>query len=224
LTLQRLIEWGRLPLRFSQLWLSLALLAYYLPWTVHPAAAFTLNANDLAEWISLHPAVRGGSPPLVGPFLLRIVLAGMAVLWACYATRPAHRMQRSGLWQKIAIVMALILGITLMPPLGFFRGAGDDPNYQQQFMISLGTMSSLIVLTAIWNRFCERARWLFRVLNIGIPSLGVIAGMVGLISAMDTVRSVGLTVGLGPGLPALIFALSIYGVAEFEAARKPSRA
>src|SRR5512143_758636 len=69
------------------LWLFAALIAYYLPWIANRAAALSANAYDLAEWTSLHPAVRGASVPLVAPFLLRAVLGGLALLFGFRALR-----------------------------------------------------------------------------------------------------------------------------------------
>ncbi len=54
--------------------LAFALIGYHLAWYTHPTAGFTTNAFDLAEWASLHPAVRSSSPPMLTSFLLRLPL------------------------------------------------------------------------------------------------------------------------------------------------------
>src|SRR5258706_5695618 len=96
--------------------LFIALLAYYLPWVYHKTAALTANGYDLAEWVSIHPAVRNGNPPLLAPFLLRVVLSGLALLFGLHAAKS----QKLTHW--LYAVFALILSITLLPPLDFFRG------------------------------------------------------------------------------------------------------
>ena len=48
------------------LWIT-AFAAFHMAWTAHESAAFTLNAFDLAEQVSIHPAIRAESPPLRSP-------------------------------------------------------------------------------------------------------------------------------------------------------------
>src|SRR5690348_12553890 len=100
------------------LWLILALIAYYLPWVYHRAAALTFNANDLAEWVSLDPNVRGAAVPLVIPLLLRIMLAFLALLFGLAAACADRDFGRWGF-----STLAVILAITLLPPADFFKGA-----------------------------------------------------------------------------------------------------
>src|SRR5258707_1309855 len=127
-------------------WLFIALTAYYLPWLYHKPAALTANAYDLTEWVSIHPAVRNGNPPLLAPFLLRGVLAGLALLFGLQAARIA------GLVRWLYIAAAWILVITLLPPLDFFRGSFDDPNYRQQFALSIGALILLVGITLAHHR------------------------------------------------------------------------
>src|SRR4051794_40034649 len=98
-------------------WLFIALVAYYLPWVFHKTAALTAQAYDLAELVSLAPEVRNGNPPLLAPFLLRVVLVGLAVLFALQAA------EKSGWVHWLYVAMAWVLVITLLPPLEFFRGS-----------------------------------------------------------------------------------------------------
>jgi hypothetical protein len=48
--------------------LGLALVGYWGPWLIHPAAPLTLNGYDLSEWVTFLPGVRDGS-----------VLAGLTI-------------------------------------------------------------------------------------------------------------------------------------------------
>src|SRR5438477_2332337 len=107
-------------LRFP--WLLAALAAYYLPWINNRAAALSANAYDLAEWVSLHQAVRDASIPNLAPFLLRAVLGGLALLFAVRALKAL-----SGRARWAYSFLALLLAVTLLPPLDFFRGAWNDP-------------------------------------------------------------------------------------------------
>ena len=67
--------------------LILATVCYYLPWYTHDTAGFTTNAFDLAEWSSLHPAVRSSSPPMLTSFLLRFPQVMLIVALALAANR-----------------------------------------------------------------------------------------------------------------------------------------
>ncbi|MEP7286205.1 MAG: hypothetical protein ABI947_10605 [Chloroflexota bacterium] len=185
--------------RLQQLpWLIVALIAYYLPWVYHKTAALTANAYDLAEWVSIYPTVRGGNPPLLDPFLLRGAMAGLALLFALRAAR--------GGWLRwLYIVLSLLLVITLLPPLDFFRNAGDDPNYRQQFIISLAT---LIGDAAIWWIYTQRRHWLPR-LEIVVLLLTVIAAIVGEVLALDIERLLGLNVTIGGGVVVFVASLMV---------------
>ena len=71
-------------MRRAHLWnylpLFLLLIAYALPWMMTPTiAGLTNGAYDLAEWTSIHPAVRA-DPLLLTPLLLRLPLVGIAWL------------------------------------------------------------------------------------------------------------------------------------------------
>ncbi|NWG16677.1 MAG: hypothetical protein HXY41_08580 [Chloroflexi bacterium] len=112
-------------------WLLLlaALVCYSLPWAVSSNAGLSMGAYDLAEWASLHPAVRAASPPLLASFLLRAPLVGLA--WI--ATLSSRR---KGSWPFNGILAGAI-AIALLPPLEFFTQYGNDPNYRQQAALAL---------------------------------------------------------------------------------------
>ncbi|MCZ7542374.1 MAG: hypothetical protein M5R40_02005 [Anaerolineae bacterium] len=103
----------RLATTVALLGFALALLGCYLPWVAHPAAALAPNMLDLAEWTSLHPAVRGSAPPLLLTFALRLPLA-LAGVGIAYAVR----------WGWLP---GLVIALTLLPPLEFFRARRATP-------------------------------------------------------------------------------------------------
>jgi hypothetical protein len=199
------------------LWRQLVLVAllvapvgYYLPWISNAAAALSFNAYDLAEWVSLHPAVRGGGFPLLAPFLLRSVLGGLALLFGLRALRIEVRWQQVG-WG----MLALCLAITLLPPLDFFRGGWDDPNYRQQFALTIGTLVGSVPLFAIARR---KPKWLGR-FEAGIGILIVLNAMIGFVLAQDVVRSLRISAPLGIGLPVLVIAVGLSIIAAWQSGR-----
>lgn len=119
------------PSLFSLLALLIALLAYALPWTIAPSHALSLNAYDLAEWMSIHPSGQTSNPILLVPFLLRLPLACIALLinW----TMPTHRFSAAW-WCKILGILAL--SVMLLPPLEFLSDH-ENLNYIQQFTLTL---------------------------------------------------------------------------------------
>ncbi|MBI5669841.1 MAG: hypothetical protein HZC41_17735 [Chloroflexi bacterium] len=117
--------------RFFWLLLLLALVCYLLPWVVTPAAGLTMGAVDLAEWASLHPAVRAAPPPLLTSFLLRLPPVLLALV---IASRPAIR-------RWLCALVVLLIAVALLPPLEFLTQYQDDLNYRQQFALALLALS-----------------------------------------------------------------------------------
>jgi uncharacterized membrane protein YsdA (DUF1294 family) len=195
-------------------WQLGALAAYYLPWIANRAAALSANAYDLAEWTSLHPAVRGVSVPLVAPFLLRAVLGGLALLFGFRALRALT------VWLRLAYAaLALWLALTLLPPLDFFRGAWDDPNYRQQFWLSIGTLIGLGVLAVAGRRASPR---LLRRAEAIIHALALLGGLVGELLAQNVIRSLQIEAPLGLGVVLLVACLGLASVAAWRAATRLS--
>ncbi len=179
-------------------WLPLALIAYYLPWIWHPTAALTANAYDLAEWVSIHPAVRNGDPPLVAPFLLRSLLGGIALLCGLCAV-CAQKWWGRWLYGALAVILA----ITLLPPPDFFRGAGGDPNYRQQFGLAVGTFIALLAIFGLRRRLARFSARLEAVIVLAV----LIAAYVGEGLALRVVQSLGIAVMLGGGILVLFVGL-----------------
>ncbi len=192
---------------------GLAFLAVHLPWIAHPAAALTLNALDLAEWLSLHPVVRAESPPLLSAWLLRVVCAACAVGMAFSVRRG---------W-----LLGLCALLPLLPPLEFLRGAGGDPNYRQQCGIAMGT-GVLVLLGGVLPLCAEhipaRAHKLLPRLPLVPSVLGGGAALAGLARAkplVDAMYHAGL--GIGGPLALLGFGLVAVGaLAQAPASSSPS--
>jgi len=90
-----------------------ALIGYILPWTVNNSAALTLNAYDLAEWLSLHPLSRANTPPLMASFWLRLQL--VLIVWVSLYL-PAERRRN----MAFSVVFLVLLVISLVA--GAVRG------------------------------------------------------------------------------------------------------
>lgn len=112
-----------------------AAIGYHMPWVAHDTAGFTMNGFDLAEWSSLHPAVRSAS--MQTSLMLRAPLLALVVMLALIAN-GAEDMR----WRWILRLGALLLALRLVPPKEFFDGATDDPNYRQMgWMTGVGLLA-----------------------------------------------------------------------------------
>lgn len=184
-----------------------ALFAFYLPWISNASAALSANAYDLAEWIV--PAVRGGSMPMLPPFLLRAALPILAFLFALNARRTSTR-----LFTMISAVVASILALTAGPPLEFFRGNWDDSNQQQQLFLMILAMIGLGVIFALRDRPLP-----WRVIEGGIALLGIGAAVWGVSMAIAIISSANISAPLGLGAILYVLCLAVYGVTLFFASK-----
>src|SRR5262245_36944556 len=100
----------------------LALVFYMLPWVLTPDASLNMGGYDLAEWASLHPAVRASSPPLLLSFALRLPLALLALVVAFSGEQAGKT------WVRAAFVC--LLAVALLPSPEFLTQYRDDPNYR----------------------------------------------------------------------------------------------
>ena len=154
--------------------------------------AFSVNLYDLAEWSSLNPVIRGGSFPLLATFCLRVAVGLLAVRLALQAAANPNRTVR---WA--VRLVALLIGIGLLPPFDFFRGAFDDPNYRQQFIIAL--VSSLAILLA-WRVSSLGSKLSpLAVLTALLNWFALALSMVGLVIGLQALSILGLRVSYGPG-------------------------
>lgn len=188
-----------------------ALILYFVPWVDGGSASLTFGAYDLAEWTSLHPAVRFVEPALVMTLLLRLVPALLVI--ALVAWVSLHR--GSGPWWLAGLVV-LIAAAALLPPFEFIANTGD-PNYRQQFIVAL---IALIGGLAAWSGLPGRhSRWITLAAAVG----ALICAALGLSQALtlfdgfriDVAASVG-----GPGVILCALALTILALRSLSAGRR----
>jgi len=171
--------------------LALALACYYLPWYTHATAAFTLHAYDLAEWTSLHPAVRAESPALLTSFLLRLPQVTLVLAAALLANRGRDPRAR---WLVRGI--ALVVALRFLPPREFFGSASADPNYRQMAALTaLGVVG--IVGVTVGARLS--ARWQVW-MAAGVLLVGVLAGWWGLSRTQPLLDNFQIRVQVGSGV------------------------
>lgn len=184
--------------RLPWMLLGVAIIAFYLPWLWHPSAGLSPGGYDLAEWISLHPAVRQASPPLWPSFFLRAEMSILAIMTALYATQLDTQTSR---W--IVRIVAILLALTLFPPLEFFTIARNDTNYHQQF--ALGITSLVFVVATVWSY--KVSRKMAGVLIIGLNLLGIGFGVLGLFKGRELMTALGINYSIGLGIILLVAAL-----------------
>ncbi len=120
---------------------------YFGPWVGHRAAALTMNAYDLAEWVTFLPGVRVGALPF-GRLHFLAPLALAIGLTALFSLR-LNDMRR---W--ILIAFAFATGLLLLPGYPFILFWRDDPDVQSQLVLSAATWGSLLMmalLARIWK-------------------------------------------------------------------------
>lgn len=178
---------------FIWLLLLLALVGYVLPWLVSLSASLSLNAYDLAEWASLPPAARASNPPLVSSLLLRLPLVCVALIIGFHQTPPNA--------PSYYLLLVVAIAIAMLPPLEFFTQASSDPNYRQQFALSLiALIGGLLGSRRVFMRFRGHLLLVFALLG-GAACIGGLADGYSLMRQMD----VPVQVGSGGVVLAVIF-------------------
>jgi hypothetical protein len=158
--------------------IALMLALYLFPWLVNPAASLTPNAYDLAEWASLHPAVRDAN--FLTSFLLRLPLACLALIVAFTGTRSALR-----------ALVVVVLSVAVLRP-EFFTALGD-PNYQQQAgLAAFALVGGIVGLSGILKRW-------HAYIAMGIGIVGAAACIVGVNSGYGLMRGFRLPTQVGIG-------------------------
>jgi hypothetical protein len=169
-----------------------ALILYFVPWLDGGSASLTFGAYDLAEWTSLHPAVRFGDPALLMTLLLRLV---PALLVIALAARVAPR-RWSGIWWLTGLAVLLTAG-GLLPPFEFIANRGD-PNYAQQFMVALvALVGGLFALSGLLGRFRP-------LIAVAALAAVVASAAFGLAQAYALMDGFGIPVTISVGGPGLI--------------------
>ena len=164
--------------------LLLGLLGYVSPWAVTRSAPMTLNAFDLAEWTSLHPAQRHTEPPLLAPLLLRAQLVILTLIFALTA---------SG--RSITALVVLLLALAQLPPFEYVYDIANV-NYRQQFVLALFSLIAGLVAILLGHRRFTR------ILLIVLPVIGIVTAYAGVSQAFGVYRQLQsvASVGMGPWL------------------------
>lgn len=191
------------PLPLNRVFL-LALIAagvfYFMPWSSHAATSLTFGAYDLAEWSSLHPAVRFVEPALQPTLLLRLPPVLLLIAFALGVGAPRF----SWIWW-FSLMVIIVGAVALMPPLEFFA-ATDDPNYRQQALLAGVTLlGGLIGISGIGGSL----RWpLVAILCVS----AIISAVMGLRDTQALLGAFQLETGLGVGIIGFVGCVLIAGV------------
>jgi predicted membrane protein len=181
-----------------------ALIGFYLPWQDHAAAALSANAYDLAEWVGLRPGLREQGVFMLPPLFLRATLGGIAVLAALRAIRMPTRALRIA-----HFAVAIVLAITLLPPVDFFAGRGtSDVNYLQQLMIAVVTAVFIGVVIFFRNRTQGLLRRSTFEAVIGMVLL--LIGIFGLLLSFEELRAIGVEPAFGTGVALFFICMCFY--------------
>lgn len=172
---------------------GLALLSYCLPWIHTPGISLSLNAYDLAEWATLHPAVRAASPSLITSLLLRLPLPALALAVALSSLQS----------KSLKLMLICITAVALLPPLEFFSSNFEDINYRQQFILA---MSTLLGGTIGLTGFFRQRRY---VLVIALLVVGSLTALIGVIQAYGLLVEFLLPVQYGIGSLVMILASAL---------------
>lgn len=161
-----------------------ALVSYLLPWLAATSAPLTLNAYDLAEWVSLHPSQQHTSPPLLATLLLRLQLPLLSLMLAALPLKKPGKLA--------AASVMLLLAIAQLPPPEFVLDPGNL-NYRQQFGLAL---ASLLLSLACLRFMRSRLR---SIALIVLPLASIICASAGMSLALEVfaILQAGGTIGLG---------------------------
>jgi hypothetical protein len=173
-------------------------IAYNLPW-VTSNGILNIGARDLAEWASLYPATSFNNSPLTTALLLRIPGACLAIILSVSATARLYRNWR---WGAIVFLTGLLI-ISILPPLEFFGTQSHNPNYQQQFVLTIVALVGSL-LGIFWG--FGNYKWI--VMSI-VSVIGIIVSSIGLIQGVDLLRGLDLEIHAGIGLAGSLLS---YGV------------
>jgi hypothetical protein len=185
--------------------LALLLTAYAVPWMNTPSiGALTVHAYDLAEWVSIHPAVRA-EPLLLTALLLRLPLACIGLWTGWIGSCPR--------WLRVLGVC--VIAVALLPPFEFITSAPADPNYQQQFVLAVTAWLGGIIGVFVSGRAAARV---MRVVPVALLALAGCAALLGSARALIVMAGLGVDMTFGWGTPLFVLAC-IIGIGWLAAVR-----
>ncbi|MFZ4825880.1 MAG: hypothetical protein ACOYLB_00850 [Phototrophicaceae bacterium] len=101
-----------------------------LPWIQHAeSVALTANLYDLAEWMTLHPDVRGMGQSLPISLALRVILVLLG--WAIFEKSHSQDI----FLRLVGYCFVAFLLLPIAPPVESLRNNLSDWNYRQQFIL-----------------------------------------------------------------------------------------
>lgn len=166
--------------------------AYHMPWVIHPVAAFTNNAFDLAEFMSLSPAVQAESPALYTSLVLRLPIILIAALLTLSGTQLQSEKAK---WLTYALAVLLVL--RLNPPTVYYPFGGGSFNDQQLGDMMFAGLASILVLIVV-------GRWLpplfYAVSTVAGSLLTAAVAVTGYSRSLDVIALLEIEVDLGGGL------------------------
>lgn len=200
----------RHPLYRARHWLIVLWLAafafYHMAWSAHKTAFATQNAFDLAEQVSIHPAIRAESPTLRTSGLLRLSIPLMA-----FGIALTGLLYEDIRWRWLWRGLALLVALRAIPPESDLRPISDLPDKANAFQLALLTALGLILVLAtlpqpirVWMQ-CHLSA-----VEAGLCSLALVLPMIGLERALRLWNELNLEVSLGGG--AVLYVAALIGI------------
>ena len=180
------------------LWMT-AFAAFHMAWTAHNTAAFTLNAFDLAEQVSIHPGIRAESPSLRTSLFLWSAMPIIAAGIALSAARFEEPYIRWGLYGLAALV-----SLRVMPPESALRSPGQLMDSGHDRTLAILTLLGLaaVCLILILGKRIQRYDWQ---IEAGLCAAGVVLPLIGWERSLRLLDELQVDVSVGGG--ALIYML-----------------
>lgn len=180
--------------------LAAAAICYFLPWITHGYASMTFGGYDLAEWTSLHPAVRFVEPALQTTLWLRLPPVFMlgALMFSIAVPRFSSRW-----WFLIFVV--LIISAALLPPFEFIIPR-DDPNYRQQTFVAGAALIIGMAGLIPWSRRIQQG------IVLALCAAAILSALIGLSNSIALMQGFELSPQIGVGGVGFVIALGAAAV------------
>ncbi len=180
--------------------LVLAIVGYSLPWINGGSASLQPGALDLAEWLTLIPAVRINMAVMLPPLFLRLTLLLLGLLVTLNITRTVS------MWLKLLQILVVIgVFMALLPPIAFFAGEFGDRNYQQQAILWVAYGVSVVGI------FFTRKRLPSSLLLLIGSVFSVVLGVWGVIWGQQLLSAYEITLRFGMG--SVVFSVALLATA-----------